>query len=68
MADDFTYTRNYKTYISLGVKRPGREDDHSYLVPRLKNELSYTSTSPIRLQLILDRLMTYLTTLYQLPW
>jgi hypothetical protein len=36
--------------LSLGVKRPGREADHSpHLVPRLKNEWSYTSTPPIRL-------------------
>jgi hypothetical protein len=31
--------------LSLGVKRPGREADHSpHLVPRSKNEWSYTST------------------------
>jgi hypothetical protein len=33
----------------LGVKRPGREADHSHLVPRSNNEWSYTSTPPIRL-------------------
>jgi len=33
----------------LGVKRPGREADHSiHLVPRSKNEWSYTFTPPIR--------------------
>jgi len=31
------------------VKRPGHEADHSHLVPRSKNEWSYTSISPIRL-------------------
>jgi preprotein translocase subunit SecG len=32
------------------VKRPGREADHSpHLVPRSKNEWSYTSVPPIRL-------------------
>jgi hypothetical protein len=36
--------------LSLGVKRPGREADHSpHLVPRSKNMWSYTSTPPIRL-------------------
>jgi len=35
--------------LSLGVKRPGREADHSLLVPRSKNQWSYTSTPPIRL-------------------
>jgi hypothetical protein len=31
--------------LSLGIKRPGREPDHSpHLVPRSKNEWSYTST------------------------
>jgi hypothetical protein len=34
--------------LSLGVKRPGREADHS-LVPRSKNAWSYTSTPPLRL-------------------
>jgi hypothetical protein len=33
----------------LGVKRPGREADHSHPVPRSKNAWSYTSTLPIRL-------------------
>jgi hypothetical protein len=32
--------------ISL-VKRPGREADHSNLVPSSKNAWSYTSTAPI---------------------
>jgi hypothetical protein len=36
--------------LSLGLKRPGREADHFHLVPRSKNEWSYTSTSPIRLR------------------
>jgi hypothetical protein len=32
--------------LSLGVKRPGRESDHSpHLVPRSKSEWSYTSTT-----------------------
>jgi hypothetical protein len=31
----------------LEVKRPGREADHFHLVPRSKNEWSYTSTPPI---------------------
>jgi hypothetical protein len=36
--------------LSLGVKRPGCEADHSpHLVPRSKNEWSYASTLPIRL-------------------
>jgi hypothetical protein len=35
--------------LSLGVKRPGREADHLHIVPRSKNEWSYTSTHPIRL-------------------
>jgi hypothetical protein len=36
--------------LSLGVKRPGREADHSpHLVPRSKNECGYISTPPIRL-------------------
>jgi hypothetical protein len=30
--------------LSLSIKRPGRESDHSHLVPRSKNEWSYTST------------------------
>jgi hypothetical protein len=29
--------------LSLGVKRPVREADHSHLVPKSKNEWSYTS-------------------------
>jgi hypothetical protein len=33
--------------LSLGVKRPGREADHTQLVPRSKNEWNYTSTPPI---------------------
>jgi hypothetical protein len=35
--------------LSLGIKLPGSEADHSHLVPRSKNEWSYTSTPPIRL-------------------
>jgi hypothetical protein len=35
--------------LSLGVKRPGREADHSHLVPKSKNAWRYTCTSPIRL-------------------
>jgi hypothetical protein len=36
--------------LSLGIKRPGREADHStHLVPKSKNVWSYTSTPPIRL-------------------
>jgi hypothetical protein len=35
--------------LSLGIKRPGREADHSHLVPRSKNAWSYTSTPTIRL-------------------
>jgi hypothetical protein len=36
--------------LSLGVKRPVREADHHlHLVPRSKNEWSYTSTPPVRL-------------------
>jgi hypothetical protein len=31
------------------VKRPGREADHSHLMPRSKNEWSYTSIPPVRL-------------------
>jgi hypothetical protein len=33
--------------LSLGVKRPWRETTHLHLVPRSKNEWSYTSTPPI---------------------
>jgi hypothetical protein len=29
--------------LSLGVKRPGHEADHSHIVPRSKNEWNYTS-------------------------
>jgi hypothetical protein len=36
--------------LSLGVKRPGRETDHSPLSSaEVKNAWSYTSTPPIRL-------------------
>jgi hypothetical protein len=36
--------------LSLGVKQPGREANHSpHLMPRSKNEWSYTFTHPIRL-------------------
>jgi hypothetical protein len=36
--------------LSLGVKQPVREADHSpHLVPRSNNAWSYTSTLPIRL-------------------
>jgi hypothetical protein len=36
--------------LSLGVKRPGREADHSLpSSAEVKNEWSYTSISPIRL-------------------
>jgi hypothetical protein len=40
--------------LSLGVKRSRREADHSpHLMPRSKNEWSYTSTPPIRLHGVL---------------
>jgi hypothetical protein len=32
--------------LSLGVKRPGRETDHSHIVPRSKNTSSYSSIPP----------------------
>jgi hypothetical protein len=36
--------------LSLGVKRPGREADHSHpFSAKVKNAWSYTSTPPIRL-------------------
>jgi hypothetical protein len=35
--------------LSLGVKRPVSEADHSHLVPRSKNAWSYISTPPVHL-------------------
>jgi hypothetical protein len=48
--------------LSLEVKWPGREADHSPpLVPRSKNEWSYTSTPPVRLHsMVLDSTGTLL--------
>jgi hypothetical protein len=36
-------------YLPLGVKRPGREADHSPPSSAEVNEWSYTSTPPVRL-------------------
>jgi hypothetical protein len=45
--------------LSLGVKRPGREANYSlHLVPRSKNEWSYTFTPPIRLHGVVLRWST----------
>jgi hypothetical protein len=43
-----SYPMGTRGGLSLGVKRAGREADHSpHLVPRSKNEWSYTSIPPI---------------------
>ena len=36
-------------YIYLGVKRPGREAVHSYLLPTLRMSGNYTSATPYAL-------------------
>jgi hypothetical protein len=52
--------------LSLGVKRPGREADHS-APAEVKNGRSYTSTAPIRLHGVVLSESTG-ATLYYVKW